>query len=673
MRTANGGQRVGSRLFLRYALASLVPVLALGLTLVRSDQQAGLERGLGQGRAQAAVIEQMAISPALGGHDLAGGLDAGERDRLRQATDLAIFSGSVSRLRLRSFAGQVVFSDDGLMTSPLASTSTAFRTAAAGRADVTVMDDDDSAASVIRVLQPVVPSASGRAVGVLEVYLPYAPIAATVERQLQHTYRQLAGGLGLLYLVLGVISWSTTRRLRRHAAEREHQAMHDALTALPNREWFRLQAEAAADSGERGAVVLVDLDRFKEVNDTLGHPAGDRLLQIVAERLRRSLRPHDTVARLGGDEFGLVLRDLCTEEQAVELLSRVREAVSADITLDGVAVSVEASFGIAVYPDHGRDIDDLLQHADVAMYQGKRGTAGVVVYRPGPRTHTTQWLVVQSELRRALERDELVLHYQPILDLATGRVTALEALLRWDHPQRGRLAPDAFLPAAEQSGLIEPLTAWVLDRALADRAAWTALGAPWPVAVNISARNLESADLARDVLRRLAASSTAAGDLLLEVTETAIATDTDVAVAALNGLAAAGTRVVIDDFGAGYSSLSHLRGLAVDEIKIDRAFVLGLTRNPQDRAIVRAVLELAHGLGCTATAEGVEDAETADWLRAAGCDHAQGYHFSRPVPWPELITRFAMPPAVPPQLGSSCGARPDVPGSTTAPPPQKVP
>jgi diguanylate cyclase (GGDEF)-like protein len=634
---------LGSRLFLRYALASLVPVLALGLTLVRSDQQAGVERGLGQGRAQAAVIEQMAISPALSGHDLSRGLDTDEVDRLQRATDLAIFSGSVARLRLRTFAGQVVFSDDGLMTSPLASTSTAFVHASAGHADVAVMDDDAASRPVIRVLQPVIPSASGRAVGVLELYLPYGPIKATVERQLQHTYRQLAGGLGLLYLVLALISWQTTRRLRRHAAEREHQAMHDALTGLPNREWFRLTAEETAARGERGVVALVDLDRFKEVNDTLGHPAGDRLLQVVADRLRGSLRPQDTVARLGGDEFGVVLPDVASEERAVELLTRVRQAVSADISLDGVSVSVEASFGIAVYPDHGQDVESLLQHADVAMYQGKRGTAGVVVYRPGARSQSTQWLVVQSELRRALERDELVLHYQPILELGTGRVTALEALLRWDHPERGRLSPDAFLPAAEQSGLIEPLTAWVLDRALADHVAWTSLGADWAVAVNMSARNLESTELTAEVQRRLAAASTAPSELLLEITETAIASDTEAAITAVNGLAAAGVRMVIDDFGAGYSSLSHLRGLAVREIKIDRAFVLGLTRNPHDQAIVRAVLELAHGLGCTATAEGVEDADTAQWLRAAGCDHAQGYFFARPAPWPDVLDRFGSP------------------------------
>jgi diguanylate cyclase (GGDEF)-like protein len=637
---------VGSRLFLRYALASLVPVLALGLALVSSDRQAGLQRGLAQGRAQASVIEQMAISPALGGHDLDRGLDDDELQRLQSATDLAIFSGSVSRLRLRSFTGQVVFSDDGLLTSPLPSSSPAFRAAAAGRSDVAVLRDDSAPGRLIRVLQPVVPSASGQAVGVLELYLPYAPIAATVERQLRTIYRQLAAGLGALYLVLGVISWSTTRRLRLHAADREHQAMHDALTGLPNREAFRLRAQECAARGECGAVAIVDLDRFKEVNDTLGHQAGDRLLQVVAQRLRLALRPQDTVARLGGDEFGVLLPGLRTEAEAVALLTAARRSLAEDLALDGVVLSVEASFGIAVFPDHGRSLEDLLQHADVAMYQGKRGTAGVVVYRPGSASaNDTQRLVVQSELRRALERDELVLHYQPIVDLSTGRTTALEALLRWDHPQRGRLAPAAFVPVAEHSGLIEPLTAWVLDRALADHAAWTGRGAPWAVAVNVSARNLESCDLATDVVRRLAAHSTPPDQLLLEVTETAIASDREVAVAVLRRLAEHGVRVVLDDFGAGYSSLSNLRQIPVSEIKIDRAFVQGLTGSPQDRAIVRAVLELAHGLGCSATAEGVEDAATADALRAAGCDHGQGYLFARPVPWPELLDRLA--PAAP--------------------------
>jgi diguanylate cyclase len=646
MQPTASGQRVASRLFLRYALASLVPVLALGLALVSTDRQAGLQRGLAQGRAQASVIEQMAISPALAGHDLTRGVDADEVERLQSATDLAIFSGSVARLRLRSFTGQVVFSDDGLMTSSLPSSSPAFQAATAGRADVAIVADDSAPGRLIRVLQPVVPSASGQAVGVLELYLPYGPIAATVERQLQTIYRQLAAGLGALYLVLGLISWSTTRRLRRHAAEREHQAMHDALTGLPNREAFRVRAQECEARGECGAVAIVDLDRFKEVNDTLGHQAGDRLLQVVAGRLRDALRPQDTVARLGGDEFGVLLPGLRTQAEAVELLTRARQSLAADLAIDGVVLSVEASFGIAVFPDHGRSLEDLLQHADLAMYQGKRGTAGVVVYRPGrASTIDTQRLVVQSGLRRALERDELVLHYQPLIDLETGRATAVEALLRWDHPERGRLAPAAFLPVAEHTGLIEPLTAWVLDRALADHAAWTRQGAPWAVAVNVSARNLESGDLATDVLRRLAAYSTPPDQLLLEVTETAIASDREAAVAVLRTLADCGVRVVLDDFGAGYSSLSNLRQVPVSEIKIDRAFVQGLTRNPQDRAIVRAVLELAHGLGCSATAEGVEDDATADALRAAGCDHAQGYLFSRPVPWPELLDRFAPAPA----------------------------
>jgi diguanylate cyclase (GGDEF)-like protein len=327
--TGGSGQRVGSRLFLRYALASLVPVLALGLALVRSDQRAGLERGLAQGRAQASVIEQMAIAPALGGHDLSRGVDSDELERLQRATDLAIFSGSVSRLRLRSFTGRVVFSDDGLMTSSLPSSATAFRAAVAGRSDVAIVDDDMAPGRLIRVLQPVVPSATGQAVGVLELYLPYGPIAATVERQLQTIYRQLAAGLGALYLVLGGISWSTTGRLRRHAAERERQALHDALTGLPNRALFhdRLgQAlRRAQRSGSGVAVLFVDLDRFKLINDSFGHAAGDRLLIDVAARLREVLRPADTIARFGGDELTILCEDLDGEAGARAIAQRIAD------------------------------------------------------------------------------------------------------------------------------------------------------------------------------------------------------------------------------------------------------------------------------------------------------------------------------------------------------------
>jgi diguanylate cyclase len=275
---------------------------------------------------------------------------------------------------------------------------------------------------------------------VLELYLPYRAVAQHVQALMRRTYWRLAAGLAGLYAVLAFIAWSTTRRLRRHASQHQHEALHDALTGLPNRKWFRERAEDAVERGQPqapGAIVLVDLDRFKDVNDTLGHHAGDELLCVVAQRLAASLRTGDTVARLGGDEFGLILPDIPDATHALALLARVREALAAPVVLDEVPLSVEASFGVVLYPGHGTTLELLLQHADAAMYQGKRGTSGMVVYESATIKHPTQWLIVQGELRRALEHDELVLHYQPKVELATGQICGVEALVRWDHPNAG--------------------------------------------------------------------------------------------------------------------------------------------------------------------------------------------------------------------------------------------
>jgi EAL domain-containing protein (putative c-di-GMP-specific phosphodiesterase class I) len=274
------------------------------------------------------------------------------------------------------------------------------------------------------------------------------------------------------------------------------------------------------------------------------------------------------------------------------------------------------------------------------MYEGKRGTAGVVVYEAGGAPPVSHSLIIQGELRHALESDELLLHYQPKIALDTGRTCGVEALLRWQHPQRGLLAPGEFLPVIERSGLIEPLTAWVLARALADRDRWLAAGVRWPLSVNISARNLESPEFAALVMRLLADSRTAADELYLEVTETALAADATVAARALNTLIAHGVGVSIDDFGAGYTCLAQLRSLPVAEIKIDRAFISGIDGSAEDRSIVRSIIDLGHALSCTVTAEGVETTETATWLQTASCDSAQGYHYARPAPWLDLLKRF---------------------------------
>jgi diguanylate cyclase (GGDEF)-like protein len=635
--TSRRRRRTGTSLFAVYALASLIPVMVLGAVLMRGYHDDGLSHALDQGRAQAAVIEQMAIAPALGKADLAEGLSSDERAQLQSATDLAIFHGSVVRLRLLSFQGTVAYSDDGSILGALPVRDPAFRAAAAGRIDARIVDAGPQfSAAAIRVVQPVVAESNGQAIGVLEVYLPYDAIAAKVEADTRSTMTRLGVGLMGLYAVLALISWWTTRALRRHAADHEHQALHDPLTGLPNRELFRRVAEeslAHGRAGDRGALVLVDLDHFKEVNDTLGHHAGDELLKIVGHRLSESLRTDDTVARLGGDEFGIVLPHGADRDATVALLTRVREELSREVTLDGAALSVEASFGVCFYPDDADTVEGLLQHADAAMYRGKHVPTGVVVYEPTALRPASDALVMQRELRRALESDELVLHYQPKIELSSGRVTSVEALVRWQHPERGLLPPAAFLPVAERSELIEPLTRWVLRRALQDYTDWTAAGHDWTVAVNVSARNLSSlqfVDSVRDILRH---AEVLPHRLHLEITETALAFDGDVAGQVVDALAAEGISMSVDDFGIGFTGLSQLRTLDVTEIKIDRTFVAGLMGNEHDRAIVRSVIELAHRLGCVVTAEGVETQDVADWLVASSCDHAQGYLWLRPAPW----------------------------------------
>ncbi len=628
-----------------YAAASLVPLAMLGLVLVRNYQTGGLEHGRDQGRAQAAVIAEMAVTPALRGLDLSEGLSTDERARLRTATDLSIFSGSVSHLRLRTFAGDVAFSDDDSEVDVVPVSDHAFQTAADGGTDVRIVDARDSTRD-IRVLQPVISASTGRATGVLELYLPYDAIAAKVQAGTTGAIRRLGLGLLGLYGVLALISWWTTRSLRRHAAANEHQALHDPLTGLPNRELFRRTMEDALTDSNRaqpGALVLVDLDHFKEVNDTLGHPAGDELLRIVGRRLIEALRTDDTVARLGGDEFGLVLPGSSDREETVALLSRVRQDLGAEVMLGGIGLSVQASFGVSFYPHDATTLEELLQHADAAMYQGKHGPTGIVVHEPARPRQATHALAMQRELQTALERDELVLYYQPKIDLTTGRAGCVEALVRWQHPDRGLLPPAEFLAVAERSELIDSLTAWVLRRAVVDYTAWSAAGHDWTVAINVSARNLTSLQFADDVAQVLDEASMPPGRLQIEVTETALAFDTEIACDVVRALSAHGISIAIDDFGVGYTSLSQLRSLPVSEIKIDREFVMGLPGSEQDRAIVRSVVDLAHSLGCQVTAEGVESQDVADWLVDARCDHGQGYLWLRPVPWPDVAAALGGP------------------------------
>jgi diguanylate cyclase (GGDEF)-like protein len=421
------------------------------------------------------------------------------------------------------------------------------------------------------------------------------------------------------------------RRSRKKAEERlAHLAYHDSLTDLPNRILLNdrlTQAMLASQrSGEPIALMVVDLDHFKAVNDSLGHHAGDRLLQEVATRLRALLRETDTVARLGGDEFALMLLD--TDLQGATLMARtLLNRLSEPYIIQDRPFVVSASIGIASFPEHATAADSVLQKADIAMYVAKSGGLGVAVYAPDRDRQAHRRLTLTTELREAIERDQFVCYYQPIVSLETDAVIRVEALARWQHPTQGRLGPEEFIYLAEQTGLIEPLTMLLIDKVLTE---WARPGArlPVPIAVNLSARHLRDPELPDRVADVLRLHGAPPSTLALEITENSIMSDPDRSIACLRRLREMGIGIAVDDFGTGYSSLSYLRDLPVDELKIDRLFVSGLREN--DAAIVRSTIELAHNLGLTVVAEGVESMAVRDRLRELGCDAAQGVFFAPP-------------------------------------------
>ncbi|MFG2718195.1 putative bifunctional diguanylate cyclase/phosphodiesterase [Streptomyces sp. NPDC048416] len=421
------------------------------------------------------------------------------------------------------------------------------------------------------------------------------------------------------------------------ARARAEEQLRDPLTGLPNRQWLLERTWAALEEAEntatRSALVLIDLDRFRSVNDTLGHLAGDRLLLQIAERLKTALPRGAEAARLGGDEFAVLL-PLC--ESATGAMRTARGLVaelSSPLDLDGLTLVLEASAGVALFPDHALDAEGLLRRADIAMYQAKRDRTGVEVYESKRDSNTPDRLGLLGDLRRALDAGDVELHYQPKVQF-DGQVAGLEALVRWVHPERGRVAPDEFIAIAESSGLMPHLTEYVLDTALAQVARWRAQGLFVPVAVNVSPRDVHTPGFAGAVAARLARHGVPPGALQLEITEHVLLEDPQRAADTLAGLTAHGVKMSLDDFGTGYSSLVHLRRLPVSELKIDRSFVARLAVDNEDAEIVRCTVDLAHSLGLLVVAEGVEDDETWERLRDLGCDAVQGW-----------LVAAAMPPA----------------------------
>jgi diguanylate cyclase (GGDEF)-like protein len=431
-------------------------------------------------------------------------------------------------------------------------------------------------------------------------------------------------------------------------------AYWDRLTGLPNRLQFRDAVVAATAAQQRLAVVMLDLDRFKHVNDVLGYAFGDRLLQGVAERLQQAVRPGDLVARLGGDEFALLLPQ-ATAELAQAVTARITAAFEAPLQLDDQRVDLSAGLGIAVWPDHAQDADSLLSRAEVAMYAAKRQTAGARLYEPALDSNSGQTLSLLSELRRAVDNQELRLFVQPKVDVASGELVGAEALVRWQHPTRGLVPPMEFIPFAEQTGYVRQLTLWVFEEAARQQAALVALGVR-RVSVNLSTRDLMDLELPDKLEAILLRQGARAEGFCLEITESAIMDDPQRAEATLNRLYHRGYKLSIDDFGTGYSSLAYLRRLPVQELKIDKSFVMAMEREEGDAKIVRSTIDLAHNLGLSVVAEGVENAAILAQLGTLGCDEAQGYFLSKPVPlaqlqaWAEkraLLAPAVLPPGVP--------------------------
>ncbi|MEU8133025.1 putative bifunctional diguanylate cyclase/phosphodiesterase [Streptodolium elevatio] len=475
--------------------------------------------------------------------------------------------------------------------------------------------------------------------------------------------------------------------------DREQEVRHDALTGLPNRRLLLEHGDRALrKSGGTGrvALFLLDLHRFHEVNDTLGHLAGDRLLHQVGQRLLGVVGGDDTVARLGGDEFAVLMPDLgepggrdplassaAAEKLALSLARQVVEVLGEPFELDDLSLDIEVSVGVAVFPDHAGDMAGLLQYADVAMYLAKRLRSGVELYDPARDVNTREKLLLLGDLRRALDVQQVELHYQPKVSFTTGRVDGCEALVRWCHPDRGYISPEEFVHLAEETGLMPRLTRYVVDEALSQVARWHEQGIDVPVAVNVSARDIHAPAFADTVAAGLRRHGVPAAALHLEITERVLLEEPQRAADSLDALRKLGVRLSLDDFGTGYSSFVHLRHIPVSEIKIDRSFVARLTVDEEDAAIVRSTVDLAHSLGLRVVAEGVEDDATWDRLRDLGCDSAQGWLIARALPRDEATAwlvrhgvgaRMApsrrvpdLPAAVPPQASAPPAAVPTMP------------
>jgi diguanylate cyclase (GGDEF)-like protein len=633
-------------LLVRFGLLSLVPIVGLGFFLARDLRQGIRAEAISDARLIAKLTARLRVQPLLDPSDLQGPMAPRDVRRLTRTLRSELGPEDVTRIKLWNRQGVVVYSDDPSIVGSRFTPSHELEDALAGEvaSEVSTLERAESArdrrfGDQVEVYVPVRFAGGTAPSGAFEIYVPYRSVATRIEHKTRHTFLLLMGGMAVLWATLFPIVAGASRRLRRQAAENRHQALHDGLTGLPNRTLFRDRVThalvAARDEGRSVGVLIMDVDDFKDVNDTLGHHTGDMLLDQIGRRLVGQLRPSDTVARLGGDEFAVLLPGLSDAEEAMARALNLRAALDVPFGLGELRqVHAEASVGVALYPEHGDCADALIQHADVAMYEAKRARTGAEVYDAARDRYSPDRLALVGELRRAIGHDELVLHYQPKVNLSglDLSVTGAEALVRWQHPTRGLLPPAEFIPQAEHTGLMRPLTLWVLESALRQSEAWRARGLDIDISVNLSAASLADAALPDDVAALLTRFDVPAERLTLEITESMAMSDPSRAGVLLGRLHDLGVGLAIDDFGTGHSSLSYLSRLPVRELKIDRSFVMKIEDGDTDAVIVRSTIDLGHNLGLRVVAEGVENDTVLRWLSARGCDAIQGYGISPPLP-----------------------------------------
>jgi len=639
-----------------FALLSAAAVALLGLALAQVETSH--ERSTAQ--SDAAASAQLLVQVGLQPHIQASDMDTALRDHTIRELDIAfqagLADGQLVRIKLWSPSGEVLYSDQHELIGQSFPVEDDLQEALNGElsADVSHVDkaenvDERQFGELLEVYVPV--QFGTEHVGAFEIYVPWAPIANQIQANTRRLLLVLVGGLVLLWAVLFRIVVGASRRIRRdrdelarRADENQRLAMFDHLTGLPNRLLFfdRVSQTIAASAreGTGVAVLLLDLHHFKDVNDTLGHEHGDELLRQVGPRLEGVLRASDTVARLGGDEFGIALAGLATPAEAEDVARKLTDALEAPFQLDGIDIALGGSIGIAAYPDHGDQPDQLLRRAEVAMYVAKAARAPFELYAPAQDTYSTDRLALVADLRKAIDEGALTVAYQPMIDLSRGAIVGVEALLRWTHPTQGPIGPDTFIPLAEHSGLIGRITTFVLGSATQQARAWHDAGLDLTVSVNLAVRDLQRPGLAATVADALRDNDLSPSRLRLEITEGSVMDQPDRALATLKELAAVGVSLSVDDFGTGYSSLAYLQRLPVDELKIDRSFVLGLAGSASDGEIVRSTVGLGNNLGLSIVAEGVEDESSLAFLRDVGCDIAQGFFIAKPMP-AESIAEWA--------------------------------